>query len=256
MSALTYTQLQSVLLSMLAQAPAPYNVIPPDFAELYPRATSYAESRIYAEIPFLAERTQNNSGTVTSGSRTFNLESLGVTFTVVERVALITPSATNPPQGTRWQYIKTTLDYIDMFWPTEAQTLSPALANNTGRYWSYISLDNGAPQAFSQIAIAPTPDQNYLIEVTGLIVPTPLSSGNDSTYLSTFYPDLLTAACMVFLEGALQRNYGAAAGDPQAALSWEGQYRTLKAACEFEEKRRRGMVADQPSNPPPMPVGR
>lgn len=248
MSALTWDTLQSVLLSALSQAPSPYIVIPPDFAELYPRATSYAESRITQEIPLLANRVQTSTTTVTANSRKFDLSTLPMTVTVVERIALITPGADLiPSAGVRNQYIKTTLDYIDMFWPQESQTLAPNLAQNIGRYWAYGTHESfGSTYVNNDIVIAPTPDLAYTIEVTGLAVPTPISSGNQQTYLSTIYPDLLTAACMVFLEGALMRNYGAQADEPRAAQSWESQYQTLKASCEFEEKRRRGMVPDAP----------
>lgn len=256
--ALTYTELRSTLLAMLAQAPSPYTVIPPDFEQLYPRAISYAESRICAEIPLLANRVADSSSTVTGGSRVFNLNSMNNTMIVVERVALITPGAgTLPQNGMRNQYIKTTLDYIDMFWPTEAAAMRPDLATNVGRYWAYITLNTTTPTTFSEIAIAPTPDVNYTIEVTGLVQPLALSVGNAQTYLSTFYPDLLTAACMVFLEGALMRNFGAQADDSPQALSWEKIYRGLKDACEFEEMRRRGMVPDIPRGPAPpaQPAG-
>lgn len=248
---LTYATLQTNLLSMLAQAPPPYNVVPPDFAQLYPRAISFAESRITAEIPLLANRKQDSSLTVTAGERTVDL-ALTPTMIVVERVALITPTPGVPPlSGTRCQFIKTTLDYIDMFWPTEATTLNPALAQNIGRYWAYVTLDNNVQPSSTLIALAPTPDAAYTIELTGLVSPTPLSGANTSTYLSTNYPDLLTAGCMVFLEGALMRNFSAQADDPRQALSWEGVYRGLKDACEFEEMRRRGMVPDMPRGSPP-----
>lgn len=252
MSALTYNSLQSVLLASLAQAPSPYNVIPPDFAELYDRAISYAESRIAQEIPLLANRVQDSSIGVTGGSRVVNLGAMSNNIVVVERVALITPGAGTPPaSGTRNQYIKTTLDFIDMFWPTEATVLSPIAAANIGRYWAYATHGTSASYLISNIVIAPTPDINYKIEITGLVQPTPLSNGNQNTYLSNNYPDLLTAGCMVFLEGALMRNFGAASDDPRQALSWEGVYRGLKDACEFEEMRRRGLVADQPRGPAP-----
>ena len=56
MAALTWTTLQTALLAITVKAQPPYNVVPPDFAYLYPQATSYAEGRIYKDIPFLATR--------------------------------------------------------------------------------------------------------------------------------------------------------------------------------------------------------
>lgn len=253
MAALTWPSLEQTLLSTLAQAPPPYNVIPADFALLYPRATSYAESRICAEIPLLANRAQNTQLTTTSGSRQLNLALMTNPLVVMERLALVTPASTAPAAGTRYPFIKTTLDFIDNFWPHEATTLDPSLAEQVGRYWAPLSTGSTAaayPGSASVIVLAPTPNATFTAECTGLFQPTPLSSGNETTYLSTVYPDLLTAACLVFLSGALLRNYGSQSDDPRQAQSWEAQYVTLRDAATFEEARRRGLAVDDPRPPP------
>lgn len=248
--------LQSVLLAATRMSPSPYTVVPPDFAEQYPRAISYAESRICAEIPLLANRTQNTQLATTVANRQLDLTGMTNPLVVMERLALISPAlTTNPRLGTRWQFIKTTLDFIDAFWPNEQTTLDPSLADNVGRYWA--PLNTGSTSAAytgssSIIVLAPTPNGPYTAECTGLFQPPPLSAANQTTYLSTVFPDLLTAACMVFLEGALKKNFGAASDDPRQALSWGNQYQVLKAACEFEEARRRGLAPDIPR--PPAPV--
>lgn len=246
---LTYTTLETALIVALVQAAPPYNVIPPDFAALYPNAISYAESRICAEIPLLANRDQDSTLSTVAGSRQLNLSGMTNPLVVMERLALVTPTATAPAAGARWQYIKTTLDFIDTFWPVEGSTLAPSLADQVGRFWA--PLNTGSTTAAytgstSIVVLAPTPDAIYTAECTGLFQPTPLSSGNPSTYLSTVYPDYLVAACMVFLTGALMRNYGAQSIAPEQAISWEGQYQILKSACEFEEARRRGITLDVP----------
>lgn len=255
MAALTWTTLQTELLVALAQAPPPYNVIPADFASLFPRATSYAESRICAEIPLLANRTQDTSLTTTTGSRQLNLSLMTNPLIVQEGLALITPASTAANVGHRAAFEKTTLDFIDLFWPDEATTLDPALADNIGRYWAPLNtgpvgtITIAGSAASSIIVLAPTPSDTFTAECTGLFQPTPISSGNPSTYLSAVFPDLLVAACMVFLEGTLRRNFGAASDDPKQALSWEGQYTTLRDAAAFEEARRRGLAADLPRPP-------
>lgn len=245
MSALTWTTLQTELLVALVQAPPPYNVIPADFASLYPRATSYAESRICAEIPMLANRTQDTSLTTTPGSRRLNLSLMTNPLVAQEGLALVV-------SGTQYPYDETTLDFIDIFWPTEATTLAPNLADNIGRFWAPLNTGPnsgimiGGQAATSIIVMAPTPSDVFTAVCTGLFQPVPLSSTNASSYLSSVYPDLLVAGCMVFLEGALRRNFGAQSDDPKQALSWEGQYTTLRDAAKFEEARRRGLVADLP----------
>lgn len=251
MSALTYASLEQVLLVALTQAPSPYSVIPPDFAALYDRSISYAESRICAEIPLLANRTQNATLSTAPNSRQINLSAMVNPLVVLERLYLITPASASPSAGTRWSYVRTTLDFIDAVWPNESTTVAPDSigADQIGRYWAPLntgSTSGAYAGSSSIIVIAPTPPSAYIAECTGLFQPSPLTGGNTATYLSTVYPDLLTAACMVFMEGALMRNFGAQSSDPNTASSWEQQYQHLKSACEFEEIRRRGGLPDRP----------
>jgi hypothetical protein len=232
-SALTYASLQTELLVALAQAPPPYNVVPPDFASLYPRAISYAESRICQEVPLLANRDGDRSLKTTAGSRLvdIDLSTKPTPILVVEGLAVYAPLGQK-------HFEKTTLDFIDLFWPDDGVTMDPGLTDNIGRYWT---------QATGRIiVIVPTPDAVYDIAIVALYAPPSLSIANPSTYLSTTYPDLLVSACMVFMEGTLRRNFGAQADDPKSAMSWEGQYQTLKAACAFEEARRRGIAPNIP----------
>lgn len=250
MAALTWTTLRNELMAALVQGPSPYTVIPADFATLYTAAISYAEARICAEVPLLANRTQNTQLVTVSGSRRIDLAGMTNPLVVQEGLSLISPAAqTNPALGNRIPFDKATLDFIDLIWPVEATTMDPALADNIGRFWA--PLNSGSTTAAytgnsSIIVIAPTPNGIFTAEVTGLFQPTPLSSGNASTYLSTVYPDLLFAACMVFLSGALKRNYGSQSDSAPQAVSWESQFEVLKEACQSEEMRRRGMTPDQP----------
>ena len=234
MSALTWTTLQTELLVALAQAPPPYNVIPPDFASLFPRATSYAEGRINSEIPLLANRVENRTLTTTANSRQLSLASIQPPVLVLESFSLSTSTGI-------WPFDRTTLDYINAFWPAPAGSMDPGLADNIGRWW--------APLDASLIVMAPTPNAAYQALCNAYVQPTPISAANPSTYLSTTYPDLLVAACMVHLEGELRRNFGAQADDPKQALSWEGTYQSLKDACAFEEARRRGLAPNFPRPP-------
>ena len=135
MTAQTYTSLQSTLLANTVKA-QPVNgsydgaIVPPDFANIYPQAISYAENRIYRDLVMLATRQQNTSLTTTVGSRNVNLSAMtngaGGPIIVPEGFALITPStAATPSTGTRVPFDMASLDVIDQFWPTEATTVVP-----------------------------------------------------------------------------------------------------------------------------------
>jgi len=232
MAAQTWSSLQTSLLVMLSQAPSPYNQIPADFAVLYPQATSYAEGRIYQELVPLNYRKQNTSLVTTPASRTLNLTFASQTVLSVEGFALIIPSGTtNPALGTRIIYDPSSLDVIDMVWPQESVTVAPEAADWIGRYWAL--LDD------QTLVFAPTVPAVYTAVITGDFEPVPISPTNPSTYLSSVYPELLQAACMVWLSGALTRNFGAQADDPRQAMSWETQYKTLLGSSLLEEQRRR-----------------
>ena len=212
----------------------PFNVI-------FPQAISYAENRIWHDIVPLANRTQNTSLTTTANSRAINLNHMtnsgGTQCLTVEGVALIGPAGTtNPALGTRIPFTQTSLDWIDQVWPVEATTMAPSAADWVGRYWAL-------RDAFT-IVLAPTPDSPgaavYTAEITGQFQPTTLSSTTATTYLSTYYPELLEAAIMVWMTGWLLRNWGAQSDDPKMAQSYENQYQLLMKGALEEEQRRRG----------------
>jgi hypothetical protein len=236
MAALTWTTLLETVTAALVQAPYPYNAQTADFNTLFPQATSYAEGRIYKDLILLATRTQT-TGTATAGSRSLDLNTLALPLPmVVEGVAMITPPATPPAAGYRTPFDKVTLDAIDLIWPDEALVWPPSQSAQIGRYW--------AMRDDHTIVYCPTPDAGYTVEVTGLFQPLPISAENPTTYLATTYPELLTAAVMIWMTGALLRNFGSQADDPKMAMSWEGTYQELKTIATNEELRRRGLAPD------------
>lgn len=247
MTGLTWTSLQTTLLAALTKSQPPYNVVPPDFAALYPQAITYAEGRIYKELVLLATRTFNTSLVTTPGARGLLLSAISPPVVVPESVSLLTPAGSVYTNGTQQQFDESSLDIIDMTWPQASVTMAPDAATWIGRRW--------ALQSEHAIVLAPTPDAVYTVVLIGLFQPPSLSAGNPTTYLSTIYPELLTAACMVFLTGGLTHNYGAQGDDPRSAISWESQYVELRATALHEEMRRRGLVPDVAAPPaPPSPA--
>ena len=148
---------------------------------------------------------------------------------MVEHVSLVVG-------GVPYPFDTASHDAIDLVWPNSALTLSPAAADWIGRWWGMFDDHT--------VLLAPTPDAAYQAQVTGLFQPMPISAANPSTYLSRTYPELLTAACLVWLSGALKQNYGAQADDPKMAMSWEQTYQGLLGPAKAEEMRRRGLAPD------------
>lgn len=229
MAAQTWQSLRVTFLAATVKAQSPYNAVVPDFDALFPQATSYAEGRIYRDLVLLATRKQDTSLTTITGNRSVAIGPTGII--VPEGFALLAPA------GTRVPFDAASLDMIDQIWPVEAATVAPSISAWTPNLWAL--LDDHT------IVYAPTADNSYTIELTGLFQPAPITQANPQTYLSTVYPELLEAACMVFLTGWLLHNYGSQSDNPQQAISYEGQYMTLMASAKAEEMRRRGLFPDR-----------
>ncbi len=237
MSSYNFYTLQDALVAALAQAPDPYNNLPSDWPTMYNSAILYAEHRISRDIVPLNERVIDTSLNSVAGSRYLDMNDMPAgPLTVVENIALITPTSDDTSSGTRQPFDVSSLDMLDMIWPQESLTMNPADATWIGRRWAM--RDNHL------VALAPTPDAAYQAVFTGLRFPTSLSTCRTQTFLSTWYPDLLFAACMIYLSGAMLRNFGAQSDDPRQSASWEQTYGQLMTTARDEEYRRRGLKPD------------
>lgn len=238
-----YTALIQALTILASQASAANGyVIGADFANILPWAIAYAEGRIYREMTFLAARAQDASLTFSGTGRNLTLTQATTIILVPEGLALITPKGQIPALGKRVPFLQTTLDFIDINWPTESKTADPTVRDE----WWWTMKDDAT------IVVGPTPNDTYAAEVTGLFQPAPVSATNTTTYLSLVYPNLLQAGCMIYITGYM-RNFGAQADNPKMALSWESEYTTLAASAKAEEDRRRGAGTGwSPNNPTPL----
>lgn len=186
-----------------------------------PSVIDYAEQRIYRELDLLATRVVDNSATVTAGARTFNLPTATGTFLVVESINVSTPSSVAFSAGTRNPLMPVTKQFLDITYPSTSFAGLPV-------YY--------AMQTNAQVVLGPVPDLSYPVEVTGTQRPTPLSSANSSTILTTMLPDLfLTAA--ISAAGDYITVSGASA--PLNMEKWEAQYKTLSQSALVEEVRKK-----------------
>lgn len=263
-AALTFATLQTALQAIIARTPAPWTVVDAAFAELYPQAISYTENRIYHEMPFLAQRLQDTSLSTVGGERSVSLAGTVLPIVVPQRLALLTPAGSSLSDGQQIPLIPVSLDFIDMFWPNQSQTWAPASA--LAAYWCIEGGVSTQDYTSPNVIIAPTPDDDYTIVLTGLFRQAQLGAGGSHgggnlspTYLSTNYPELMIAGCMIFLSGALLRNYSAAGSpqqpdEPGMPVHWEGQFQRLMEIAKEEEMRRLQQGTNW-MNRPPMPAG-
>jgi hypothetical protein len=237
------------------------------FTALAPRFIEYTELRMQRDpmLDFLATRVVDLTQMTIGGTRAV---SIATNIVILEGVSLILPSALRPPTlgATRVPLVRTSRQFIDSTWPTESQVATPSQINPT--YWALFSMQEPVggggmadePAAFpSYIIIAPTPDNEYVVEQTGTQRITPLSPANQTNFLSANLPDLYVAASMVIASG-YQRDFSASGNDPQMPINWNAVYENLKTGAAVDELRKKSMIAGfSPMIPaatiPHMPMG-
>lgn len=215
---LTYNTFVTSLANML--------VIPPTDGNYLAAVTNIvddAEQRLYRELDLLSTVTVDTSGTLTPNTRTFTLPQSNGRFVVTESMNVFFPAGT---QTNRKQLLPVSREFLDAIWGNAIPSSSPSIPD----YYAMIT--------DQQIIVGPPPDANYTMEVIGTIRPAPLSSSNQTTYLTLYLPDLFLAEALIFGYGYL-KDFGAATDDPQSAAGWSAHYKDLWTSANTEEQRKR-----------------
>jgi hypothetical protein len=203
---------------------------------MFPGMIDYAEQRIYRELDLIYTHVTDASATVSSGNRNFSLPTSIGTYIITDNINIITPSTALSSNGTRVQLTPVSREFLDITYPSGQTAVGVpefyAMSSNT------------------QVIFGPAPDAPYVAEVIGVQRPTPLSSGNSSTILTQYVPDLFMAASMVFGFGYM-RDFGGQSDNPQAAQSWETQFNLLMKSATIEQARAKfqseGWTSEAPS---------
>ncbi len=209
-----------------------------DFQQILPQAIAYGEAKCYNELDLLGTLVRDTSSTCTANSRNFTLpQSLGV-FQTVDRINVVTPvSTTINSGGTRNPVVPVNAAWVDTAWPSETAASATTIPTNF------------AMNTDQTVIFGPPPGAAFQVEVVGFIIPTPLSATNTTTYLTTYFPSLFTAACMIFMAG-WQQNFGNQSDNPQMAMSWMQIYNDLFKSCSLVDARQKFASAGWTSAPP------
>lgn len=218
---LTYSQYVTTLANLLVM-----DENDPDFVQILRSIIDYAEQRIYADLDLLATVVRDSSANATANSRNFTLPTSLGRFEVVNGINIITPVGSDVSNGTRNQVVPISRDYMDAVWTTNTAASATTVPTNFAMITD------------QTIVFGPPPGAAFAVEVIGTIRPTPLSVSNETTFLTLYMPQLFIAASMVFATG-WQKNFGAQADNPQMAVSWETQYKTLFSALNVEENKKK-----------------
>lgn len=191
----------------------------PEFVQIMPQAIAYAEDRIYREIDLLDTVYINDTASALAFNRQFILPSAPYgNYITVQGINIIYGGLLQ-----RQPLQPVSMSFLNSVWGSPANASIP----------EYFSLVNQTTVLFG-----PWPDQSYRVEVIGTYQPEPMSASNTTTFLTTYLPDLLVAAGMIFMSGYM-RDFGSQSDNPQQSASWENQYQTLFKSANLLELRKK-----------------
>lgn len=212
--AYTYTTLATALATALT-----VDASDADFIALLPTIIDGAEQLCYRELD-LVDASVAVNGTATANSRYFTLPSSAGHILVVDAVNTFDASSIRHPA------LPASREVVDFLWPSDTAPSATSVPS------IFCRPDD------TRLLFGPAPGFAATVEVVGTIRPTPLSSGNTTTFLTLYLSDLFFAGCMVYAMGTLLRNFGAQSDNPQAAVSWQAIFQTCLASAQKEELRK------------------
>lgn len=207
----------------------------PNFQAILPSAIEYATNRICRDLDLLSTVVSNTSFALAVNSRAIVIPDSA--FVTIQELNVLTPPGVSDPNfATRNPLIPVDKTFLDFVYPS--------------------SVGAGVPMYFAMlnqttVLVGPWPDQNYSVELVGTIRPEPLSVANPTTFVSTWLPDLMIAAAMVYVMG-YQRDFSAMSSDQPGGVSWEQQYVSLKNGAMVEEFRKKFQASAWTSMSPPV----
>lgn len=198
-----------------------------DTNTVMPQACQYAELRIQRDLDLLPART-SQAYVLTAGNDQLVLSPND--FLTVETLS-VDPGTGYAP------LLPVSVEFIQ-------NAYSPSATTGTPAYFAMYGGDNTTGGLTSNlILLGPPPANAYNAIVTGMqrlpslyFNANTASAASATTFISTYYPDLLIQASMIFV-AQFQRNFSAVSNDPQMPGIYEQQYQTLMAAARAENSR-------------------
>lgn len=206
-----------------------------NFQQILPSMIDDAEIRICQDVDFLGAVVTDSSTATAPNTRGINWSNA---FFAIDSINVISPAGTTGPDlGTRNPLVPATKESCDYLYP-----------NATG---------SGIPQFFGRVTqstavLAPWPDGAYTLEITGVQRPASLSATNTTTFISTYLPNLLIAASMIYAS-AYQGNFSASGDNPAQAVDWHTHYTDILKSSVIEQARMK-FEAEGWSSKSPSPI--
>ena len=198
-----------------------------------PMMLNYSELRIQRDLDLLASQS-SNTYTLTAGVNVFPLPVDD--FLTVQTLEVLTAAGATPAP-----LLSVSKEFI--------QNCYGGLASaGTPQYFAMYGDNFGSDQdTNTNILLGPPPNFAYTLRVTGTCREPSLFQNaaagvadTEYTYISSYMPDLLIMASMIYIS-AFQRNFSATADDVPMGQTYEKQYQALRIGAIQEENRRKQM---------------
>jgi len=183
-----------------------------------------AEERILREIDSDNNRAYATA-TIVAGQRYVNTPLITDQTLIVRSAQIIDSDGTGNPTNRSFVEYRDT-SYISEYNPTETQGVP--------KYFSYWDENT--------LVVAPTPDQNYTMQLNYILKPAGLSASNTTTYLSQNFPSGLLYACLVEAFGFLK-------GPADMIQYYEQKYQAAAKGFSIEQMGRRRRDEYQDGSP-------
>jgi hypothetical protein len=201
---------------------------------ILPQILSYSEGRIQRDLDLLASKTSNQY-TLTAGT---NLLSIPVgDFKTVD--TLQGAMTYNGTVINSWPLTPVSKEYIQTVFNSQQTTGQPRVYAMVGD-----NFGDGA-NTYNNVLFGPYANSNYTVIVNGTIWTPSLytyatagAADTSYTYISTYYPDLLMMASLIYIS-AFQRNFSATSDSADMGQSYEKQYQALRLGAVAEENRKK-----------------
>lgn len=201
------------------------------FNAIIPQMLNYAELRIQRDLDILPSQT-SRPYTLTIGNNQLQLGAYD--FVTVQTITLNVAGVTYP-------LLPTTKEYLQNVYGSSAVG-SRARPKLFAMYGGDLSTGG---ETFNNILLGPYPDIAYTVDVVGTVrlptlyenATTPLAA-TGTTFISTYFPDLLIQASLIYI-AQFQRNFGQASNDPSMGPTYELQYQNLLKGAAVEEGRKK-----------------
>lgn len=212
------------------------------FNALIPSMLNYAELRIQRDLDLLPSLT---SRTYSLAADTNTLQISVDDFVTIQTIQVAHGSTVVPTRPV-------SKELLQNVYPTDAVKGPPVWFAMTGG-----DATTGG-STYNNITFGPFTDAIYSVTAYGTIrLPSlykfanPTDAGTGTTFISTYLPDLLIQASMIYVS-EFQRNFTPTGNDPEMPGSYELQYGALLKSAVVEEARKKFQASAWSSMAPPI----